>query len=109
MASSRLPWPAADRGQIVERSNDQIVAGVFSLSSSTPYLFGDRRDAFEADLRQLLHNANPGEIFSEQMREMPPTSGGRTWAECEFAENVTRDEPAKPTLCVNDSERLRLV
>jgi SAM-dependent methyltransferase len=57
-------------GQIVERSSDQIVAGIFSLSSSTPYLFGDRRDAFEADLRRLLHDATPSGIFSEQMREI---------------------------------------
>jgi len=46
------------------------VAGIFSLSSSTPHLFGERRDAFEADLRQLLRDANPTGIFSEQMREI---------------------------------------
>jgi SAM-dependent methyltransferase len=57
-------------GDIVERTSDQIVAGIFSLSSSTPYLFGERRDAFEADLRRLLHDANPTGIFSEQMREI---------------------------------------
>ena len=57
-------------GQIVERSSDQIVAGVFSLSSSTPHLFGERRHAFEADLRRLLQDANPTGIFSEQMREV---------------------------------------
>lgn len=57
-------------GQIVERTSDQIVAGIFSLSSSTPKLFGERREAFETDLRQLLHDANPSGIFSEQMREI---------------------------------------
>jgi SAM-dependent methyltransferase len=57
-------------GQIVERSSDQIVAGIFSLSSSTPHLFGERRHAFEADLRHLLQDANPTGIFSEQMREI---------------------------------------
>jgi hypothetical protein len=57
-------------GEIVQRTTDQIVAGVFSLSSSTPYLFGERREAFEADLRQLLWDANPNEIFSEQMRKI---------------------------------------
>jgi SAM-dependent methyltransferase len=57
-------------GDIVERTSDQIVAGIFSLSSSTPHLFAERRDAFEADLRRLLHAANPSEIFSEQMREI---------------------------------------
>jgi hypothetical protein len=57
-------------GQVVERTSDQIVAGIFSLSSSTPHLFGQRRDAFESDLRRLLHDANPSGIFSEQMREI---------------------------------------
>lgn len=57
-------------GEVVERTSDQIVAGIFSLSSSTPHLFGERRAAFESDLRQLLHDANPSGIFSEQMREI---------------------------------------
>jgi hypothetical protein len=55
-------------GLVVERTSDQIVAGIFSLSSSTPHLFGERREAFEADLRRLLRDANPSGIFSEQMR-----------------------------------------
>jgi hypothetical protein len=42
----------------------------FSLSSSMPHLFGERRDAFETDLRLLLQAANPTEIFSEQLREI---------------------------------------
>ena len=58
------------QGEVVERTSDQIVAGVFSLSSSTPHLFGERREAFESDLRRLLHDANPSGIFSEQMREI---------------------------------------
>jgi SAM-dependent methyltransferase len=57
-------------GHIVERTSDQIVAGIFSLSSSTPHLFGERRHAFEVDLRRLLQDANPTGIFSEQMREI---------------------------------------
>lgn len=57
-------------GEVVERTSDQIVAGIFSLSSSTPHLFGERREAFESDLRRLLHDANPSGIFSEQMREI---------------------------------------
>ncbi len=57
-------------GQVVERTSDQIVAAIFSLSSSTPYLFGERRDAFEADLRRLLNEASPAGLFSEQMREI---------------------------------------
>jgi SAM-dependent methyltransferase len=57
-------------GELVERTTDQIVAGIFSLSSSTPHLFGERREAFESDLRRLLHDADPSGIFSEQMREI---------------------------------------
>jgi SAM-dependent methyltransferase len=57
-------------GTVVERTSDQIVAAIFSLSSSTPYMLGERREAFEADLRQLLHDANPAGLFSEQMREI---------------------------------------
>ena len=57
-------------GKVVERTSDQIVAGIFSLSSSTPHLFGERREAFESDLRRLLHDVNPSGIFSEQMREI---------------------------------------
>ena len=34
------------------------------------HLFGERRDAFEADLRRLLHDANQSGIFSEQMRDI---------------------------------------
>ena len=66
----RLQRPTAHRvpGQVVERISDQIVAGIFSLSSSTPHLFGERREAFEADLRRLLRDANPSGVFSEQLR-----------------------------------------
>jgi len=50
------------------------VAGVFSLSSATPHLFGEPHEAFEADLRRLLGDANPSGIFSEQMREIAADS-----------------------------------
>jgi 2-polyprenyl-3-methyl-5-hydroxy-6-metoxy-1,4-benzoquinol methylase len=53
-------------GQIVERTADQIVAAVFSLSSSTPHLFGDRLAAFEADLRRLLNET--GDRFPQRVR-----------------------------------------
>jgi SAM-dependent methyltransferase len=56
-------------GFVVERSIDDIVASVFSLSSATPRLFGDRVADFEADLRVLLRQANPEGRYSEQMRE----------------------------------------
>jgi len=54
-------------GRVVTRTTDDVVAGVFSLSSSTPHLFGDRRAAFEADLRALLGDA--GGLFSERSHD----------------------------------------
>ncbi|MFY1633150.1 class I SAM-dependent methyltransferase [Solwaraspora sp. WMMB335] len=43
--------------RIVHRSADDIVASVYSLSSSTPRLFGDRLPAFDRELRTLLRDA----------------------------------------------------
>jgi hypothetical protein len=56
-------------GRMVVRGADEIVASVFSLSYAAPHLFGDRRQVFEAALRDLLAEANPEGQFSEQMRE----------------------------------------
>jgi SAM-dependent methyltransferase len=53
-------------GEVVERSVDEIVAAVFSLSSSAPHLFGDQISDFERDLRALL---GPGP-FAERRREI---------------------------------------
>ncbi|MCX4648860.1 MULTISPECIES: class I SAM-dependent methyltransferase [unclassified Streptomyces] len=53
-------------GQPLERTADDLVAGVFSMSFSAPHLFGTRRDAFETDLRQLLREASPSGLFSER-------------------------------------------
>jgi SAM-dependent methyltransferase len=55
-------------GRIVHRSTEDIAAAVYSLSSSTPHLFGDRWPAFDHDLRALLHEA--GDDFTEQMRSI---------------------------------------
>ena len=57
-------------GPVVTRTRDEVIAAVFSLSSSTPYLFGDRRAAFEAEARRLLDHTSPSGRFSEQMREI---------------------------------------
>jgi hypothetical protein len=54
----------------VRRTEDEVVASVFSLSSSTPHLFGARRDAFERDLRTLLRQTSPDGLFAERMREI---------------------------------------
>lgn len=51
-------------GRHLERTTDEIVANVLSMSSSAPHLFGDRLDEFERDLRTLLHRASPSGVFS---------------------------------------------
>ncbi|MFF3208581.1 class I SAM-dependent methyltransferase [Streptomyces sp. NPDC002962] len=51
-------------GQPLERTADDVVAGVFSMSFSAPHLFGARRDEFEADLRRLLREASASGRFS---------------------------------------------
>jgi len=57
-------------GAIVDRTEDQVVASVFSLSSATPHLFGERAGAFEQELRALLRQASPDGQFAERMREI---------------------------------------
>jgi SAM-dependent methyltransferase len=57
-------------GRIHERSEDDVVASVFSLSSAAPHLFGDRLAEFEADLRALLRQTSPDGRFSERAREI---------------------------------------
>jgi hypothetical protein len=52
------------------RTVDDVVAAVFSLSSSTPHLFGPNLPTFEADLRTLLAAAADNGIFSERRREI---------------------------------------
>lgn len=52
------------------RTEDQVVASVFSLSSAAPHLFGDRLADFERELRGLLRSVSPGGVFAERMREI---------------------------------------
>ncbi|MFE2090477.1 hypothetical protein [Streptomyces sp. NPDC057580] len=52
-------------GQALERTCDDVVAWVFSMSSPAPHLFGTHRDAFEADVRRLLRELSPSGRFSE--------------------------------------------
>jgi ubiquinone/menaquinone biosynthesis C-methylase UbiE len=51
----------------VERTADDLVARVFSTSSTAPHLFGDRRDAYEADVRKILARASPAGRFSVRL------------------------------------------
>lgn len=64
----------------VERTADDLVARVFSTSSTAPHLFGDRREAYEADLRETLAQASPAGRFSVRLPDnilriwrLPPT------------------------------------
>ncbi|WP_328997680.1 class I SAM-dependent methyltransferase [Kribbella sp. NBC_00709] len=56
--------------EVEERTVDDLVASVFSLSSSTPHLLGAELPAFETDLRALLTKAADHGLFSEQRREI---------------------------------------
>ena len=51
----------------VEQTADDLVARVFSSSSTAPHLFGDRRDDFEADVRKILARASPAGRFSVRL------------------------------------------
>jgi SAM-dependent methyltransferase len=62
-------------GQVVERSVDDIVASVFSMSNSAPHLFGDRLTHFERDLRALLQEASLDDRFAECL----PATEIMTW------------------------------
>ncbi|ONI81718.1 SAM-dependent methyltransferase [Actinosynnema sp. ALI-1.44] len=55
-----------DGGRVAERTVDEIVSAVFSLSSSAPHLFADGLGAFETDLRHLLGETSPDGRFAER-------------------------------------------
>jgi hypothetical protein len=59
----------------VERTADDIVALVFSMSSTAPDLFGDRREDFEEDVRRVLARASPAGRFSVRL----PDNRLRIW------------------------------
>jgi len=53
--------------RIFEQTADDIVARVFSSSSTAPHLFGDRQEDFETDMRQILAQASPPGRFSVRL------------------------------------------
>lgn len=59
----------------LRRTEDDLVAWVWSLSGSAPHLFGDERAAFEAELRALLRAAAPEGVFAE----WSPETDVRIW------------------------------
>jgi hypothetical protein len=50
---------AIERNETFERSEDDIVSSVFSLSYAAPHLFGERVGEFERELRALLRGGGP--------------------------------------------------
>jgi precorrin-6B methylase 2 len=57
-------------GTVWERTQAEVIASVFSLSSAAPHLFGDRLEQFERELRGMLHAVSPSGRFSERAREV---------------------------------------
>jgi SAM-dependent methyltransferase len=55
-------------GAVHLRTEEEIVASVFSLSGAAPHLFGDRAAEFERDLRGLLRATAADGQFAERMR-----------------------------------------
>ncbi|HEY2577850.1 MAG TPA: hypothetical protein VGI74_16215 [Streptosporangiaceae bacterium] len=53
--------------RIAERTADDVVASVFSTSSTAPHLFGDRREDYERDMRKILARASPPGRFSVRL------------------------------------------
>ena len=53
-------------GRVLERTADQVVAAVFSVSSSAPHLFAERLHRFESDLRRVLKEASAEGRFAQQ-------------------------------------------
>jgi SAM-dependent methyltransferase len=58
------------RGEIIERSLDEVVAAVFSLSWAAPHLFGAQREQFEEELRALLSRCAPSGKLYEKARDI---------------------------------------
>jgi len=54
-------------GRILDRTADDVVAHVFSTSSTAPHLFGDRVAGFERQLRAALAEASPSGRFTIQL------------------------------------------
>jgi hypothetical protein len=64
------PTHLSVQGRTIERTAEQVVAAVLSLSSSAPHLFGERLTGFTTELRALLAEASPEGVFAEEMRSI---------------------------------------
>jgi SAM-dependent methyltransferase len=49
--------------RVIERTIDDVVASVFSTSSTAPHLVGDRQQDYERDVREILAKASPSGRF----------------------------------------------
>jgi len=58
----------AEGGEPLVRTADDVIAFYYSRSSSAPPLFGARLASFEAEVRRVLAEASPSELFSELTR-----------------------------------------
>jgi SAM-dependent methyltransferase len=95
--------------RIIERTTDDVVARVFSSSSTAPHLFGDRLEDFETDMREILAHASPSGRFSLRLPDnilriwrLPGLSGGSAglarqrvnWAICRITRTKSRERPS---------------
>ena len=62
-------------GRVLERTADDVVAQVFSTSSTAPHLFGPRQPDYERDLRDVLARASPSGRFAVRL----PDNRLRIW------------------------------
>jgi SAM-dependent methyltransferase len=69
-AGFRGPRRVTVAGHVHERSEDEVVASVLSLSWAAPHLFGARLPDFERELRALLRRTSPEGRFAERAREI---------------------------------------
>lgn len=51
--------------RVLDRTEDEVVASLFSVTSSAPHLFGSRVREFEAELRATLRRTSPSGRFCE--------------------------------------------
>jgi SAM-dependent methyltransferase len=71
-------------GRVAERTADDLVAHVFSTSSTAPHLFGGRQGDYEREVRAILARASPAGRFSVRLPDnilriwrRPASSPGR--------------------------------
>jgi hypothetical protein len=62
-------------GRVLTRTADQVVAAVYSVSTSAPGVLGEEKSAFESDLRDLLHETSSTGMFSQATGD----TGLRIW------------------------------